>query len=408
MGFYDFGWVMRLFGTAVGAGILFLPIKTGVSGIYPVFFMMIIALPMVYFSHWGLCRYCFGHKGDISDVSREYYGAKVGFFITALYFFAFLPACVMYGVGITNTIISFAQNQLGMMDISRALVVFTLISFLMLVMVLKEDLVIRVCEALVYPLCVILLVFSLYLIQFWDFGVFSVEFSWSDFLLTCFFALPILAFAFEHTPAVSTFASSMRRRYGEDKGIEKAKKVLFLNSILLLFFIMFFVFSSLMCLGSDDLAKAKELNISVVSYFAIKLNNDFIGYSAPVIAFLAIATSFFGHYFGAREGFCGLVDKGCELARKPAPKPKTLSRFCDLLFYVLMLVCSYLNPSIIGIIDNLTGPIIAGILFLLPVIGFYSVPSLKKYRNIWADAFIFIFGAVTICTVGFNVIKDFF
>ena len=23
MGFYDFGWVMRLFGTAVGAGILF-------------------------------------------------------------------------------------------------------------------------------------------------------------------------------------------------------------------------------------------------------------------------------------------------------------------------------------------------------------------------------------------------
>ena len=101
------------------------------------------------------------------------------------------------------------------------------------------------------------------------------------------------------------------------------------------------------------------------------------------------------------------MDKGCELARKPAPKPKTLSRFCDLLFYVLMLVCSYLNPSIIGIIDNLTGPIIAGILFLLPVIGFYSVPSLKKYRNIWADAFIFIFGAVTICTVGFNVIKDF-
>lgn len=31
MGFYDFGWVMRLFGTAVGAGILFLPIKTTVG-----------------------------------------------------------------------------------------------------------------------------------------------------------------------------------------------------------------------------------------------------------------------------------------------------------------------------------------------------------------------------------------
>ena len=28
IGFYDFRWVMSLFGTAVGAGILFLPIKT--------------------------------------------------------------------------------------------------------------------------------------------------------------------------------------------------------------------------------------------------------------------------------------------------------------------------------------------------------------------------------------------
>lgn len=34
--FYDLRWMMSLFGTAVGAGILFLPIKAGVAGIYPV------------------------------------------------------------------------------------------------------------------------------------------------------------------------------------------------------------------------------------------------------------------------------------------------------------------------------------------------------------------------------------
>lgn len=408
MSFYDFRWIMSLFGTAVGAGILFLPIKAGVAGIYPVFFMMIIALPMVFFSHWGLAKYCFGEKGDISDISGKYYGAKTGFFITLLYFFAFLPACVMYGVGITNTAISFMENQLGYADVSRALVVLVLISFLMFVMVFNEDLVIRVCELLVYPLCFILLAFSLYLIKYWDFSVFDTLPSASDFLLTCFFALPILAFAFEHTPAISTFVGSMKRRYGDTLGFEKSKKALFINSLLLLFFIMFFVFSSLMCLSPADLEIAREQNISIVSHFANKLNNPFISICAPLIAFLAIATSFFGHYFGAREGLCGLVDKGAKLLGKSSFEPKKLLRFCDFVFFVLMLVCSYLNPSIIAIIDTLSGPVIVAILFVLPVVGFYSVGALKKYKSRLADIFIFIFGVVTIATVGFNIFVDLF
>lgn len=408
MSFYDFRWVMSLFGTAVGAGILFLPIKAGVAGIYPVFFMMIIALPMVFFSHWGLAKYCFGSKGDISDVSGKYYGEKIGFFITFLYFLAFLPACIMYGVGITNTAISFINNQLEIVEISRFGVVFVLISFLMFVMIFNEDLIIRICEILVYPLCFILLIFSLYLVKYWDFSVFSVAPSISDFALTCFFALPILAFAFEHTPAISTFVGSMQRRYGDTLGLKKSKKALFINSLLLLFFIMFFVFSSLMCLDSSDLEIAKEQNISIVSHFANKLNAPLIDYMAPLIAFLAIATSFFGHYFGAREGLCGLIDKGAKLLGKTAPNHKTTAKFCDLFFYILMLIFSYYNPNIIGIIDTLAGPVIVGILFLLPVIGFYSVGALKKHQNKLADAFIFIFGVVTIATVGFNIFIDLF
>ena len=68
-----------------------------------------------------------------------------------------------------------------------------------------------------------------------------------------------------------------------------------------------------------------------------------------------------------------------------------------------MLVSSYLNPSILGIIDTLTGPVIAMILFLLPVLGFYKVKRLRKYRNILADIFIALFGVLTIATVLFNI-----
>ncbi len=48
---YDLRWTMSLFGTAVGAGILFLPIKAGVGGIWPVFIMAILAFPMTFLSH---------------------------------------------------------------------------------------------------------------------------------------------------------------------------------------------------------------------------------------------------------------------------------------------------------------------------------------------------------------------
>lgn len=39
---FDTRWMLSLFGTAVGAGILFLPIKAGVGGFWPVVVMCFI------------------------------------------------------------------------------------------------------------------------------------------------------------------------------------------------------------------------------------------------------------------------------------------------------------------------------------------------------------------------------
>ena len=405
--FYDIRWMMSLFGTAVGAGILFLPIKAGVAGIYPIFVMALLAFPMTYLSHLGLARFCAGQKGDISEVSEHYFGFKIGFIITILYFFAFFPACIMYGVGITNTVMSFLINQVNLENVNRLLVVFILISALMIVMVFHEDLVIRVCEWLVYPLCVILLLFSLYLIQFWDYSNFSYMPNFGDFAYTIIFALPILAFAFEHTPAISTFSQSMERHYGKEHQDEKSRRILFYNAGLLLFFTMFFVFSCVMSLNPADLAMAKEQNIPIVSYFANKLNSPLIAALAPLIAVLAIATSFFGHYFGAREGLNGIIYKLCKITHENPPNKRKIAFFSGFGFYILMLLASYLNPSILGIIDTLAGPVIAMILFLLPVLGFYKVEKLKKYRNALADIFIALFGVATIATVLFNIFRNF-
>ncbi|MEX9884233.1 aromatic amino acid transport family protein [Providencia rettgeri] len=43
----DFTWVLSLFGTAVGAGVLFLPIKAGAGGFWPLVILALIATPMI-------------------------------------------------------------------------------------------------------------------------------------------------------------------------------------------------------------------------------------------------------------------------------------------------------------------------------------------------------------------------
>lgn len=123
-----------------------------------------------------------------------------------------------------------------------------------------------------------------------------------------------------------------------------------------------------------------------------------------MIAILAIATSFFGHYFGAREGLNGIVNKTYLKFQAPLLKEKPLNIAIAAFFYITMLIFSYLNPSILGIIDMFVGPIIAAILFLLPVYGIYKVPALKKYRKISADIFIAVFGIFTIATVVFEIL----
>ena len=103
-------WVLNLFGTAVGAGILYLPINAGIQGFWPLLFMAILAGPMVYFSHQALARLVQSSSAEQPNIVNaviEHFGKRMGFFITFLYFAAFFPVLLIYGVGLTNTTDSF-------------------------------------------------------------------------------------------------------------------------------------------------------------------------------------------------------------------------------------------------------------------------------------------------------------
>ena len=134
---HDTHWVISLFGTAVGAGILFLPINLGLGGIWPLIIVAVLAGPMTFLAHRGLARFVLSSSrphADFTEVAQEHFGKMAGRLISALYFLSIFPILLIYGVGLTNTVESFMINQLGM-DAPNRVMLSGLLVFAMIAVV---------------------------------------------------------------------------------------------------------------------------------------------------------------------------------------------------------------------------------------------------------------------------------
>ena len=256
---FDTLWMLNLFGTAIGAGILFLPITAGRAGLWPLVFITALVGPMTYLAHRGLTRFVLASahpESDITEVAEEFFGRKAGIAITLLYFLAIYPIVLIYGVSLTNTVESFMVYQLGMDTPPRVLLSGICVGAYVLIILLGEKIVLAFNEKLTYPLCAILLGLSFYLIPHWNLAAFRYVPDASEMIATLWMALPVLVFAFNHSPAISTFAVSQRTEYGNDAE-KHAENTLCATAGVLVAFVMFFVFSCALCLTPEDLARAE-------------------------------------------------------------------------------------------------------------------------------------------------------
>ncbi|AEW44663.1 serine transporter [Serratia symbiotica str. 'Cinara cedri'] len=405
-------WVLSLYGTAIGAGVLFLPINAGIGGLIPLIIITIIAFPMTFFAHRGLCRFILSGKNpndDITKVVEEHFGVNAGRLITLLYFFAIYPILLVYGVAITNTVDSFIIHQLGMPVLPRALLSLILITALMTIVRLGEHTIIKTMSILVFPFIAVLMLLALYLIPQWNSSI-CHNFLLSelntkinhDLCITLWLVIPVMVFSFNHSPILSTFAISKRGEYGK-YAEKKCSKILAYAHIMMVLTVMFFVFSCVLSLSADNLADAKAQNLSILSYLANHFNNPIIEYIAPIIAFVAITKSFLGHYLGARESFNGLIRKSIKNHNKII-STNTMNNITSIFMLVTTWIVATLNPSILGMIETLGGPIIAMLLFLMPMYAIRKVPAMSKYSGHISNIFVVIMGVISISAILFNLI----
>ncbi|MCX2957358.1 HAAAP family serine/threonine permease [Serratia symbiotica] len=408
----DTMWMLGLYGTAIGAGVLFLPINAGVGGLIPLLIMAVIAFPMTFFAHRALCRFVLSGKNpgeDITEVVEEHFGISAGKLITLLYFFAIYPILLVYSVAITNTVDSFIVHQLGMPSPPRALLSLILIVALMTIVRFGEQTIVKTMSILAFPFVAVLMLLALYLIPHWNGAIFenvslsgSINTIGDGLLMTLWLAIPVMVFSFNHSPIISAFAVAKREEYGTNAE-KKCSSILAYAHIMMVLTVMFFVFSCVLSLSPENLAEAKTQNISILSYLANHFNSPMIEYIAPIIAFVAITKSFLGHYLGAREGFNGLITKSIKNHNKTISTTK-LNRITGIFMLVTTWLVATLNPSILGMIETLGGPIIAMLLFLMPMYAIRKVPAMRKYRGRISNLFVVVMGLIAISAILFSLI----
>lgn len=405
-------WMLGLYGTAVGAGVLFLPINAGVGGLIPLIIMAVIAWPMTYYAHRALTRFVLSGSnvgGNITEVVEEHFGRGAGKVLTLLYFFAIYPILLVYAVAITNTVESFMIHQLSLTPPPRALLSLILILGLMTVVRFGEQMIVRAMSILVFPFVAALLLLALTLIPHWN-GAIAETLSLSGTSgsgqglgMTLWLLIPVMVFSFNHSPIISSFALAARQQYGEEAE-KKCSRILSRAHIMMVVTVMFFVFSCVFCLSPADLAAAKAQNISILSYLANHFNSAFIAWMAPVIALIAITKSFLGHYLGAREGFNGIMQSILRSRGQEMSSPQ-LNRLTSVFMLVSSWAVATLNPGILTMIETLGGPVIAVILFLMPMYAIQKVPAMRKYSGHLSNLFVVLLGLIALSAIFYSLLS---
>lgn len=407
----DMAWVLGLYGTAIGAGTLFLPINAGIGGLWPLLIMALLAFPLTFFAHRGLTRFVLSGtspQGDITEVVEEHFGKSMGKLITLLYFFAIYPILLVYSVAITNTVLSFIEHQLHLTPPPRALLAAILVLGLMFIVKCGQDIIVKVMSLLVFPFVIALMSLALYLIPQWNSAIFdqasAYQMNLNDFTKTLWLAIPVMVFSFNHSPIISSFAVSQKITYGADAE-RKSSTLLMWSHLMMVVTVMFFVFSCVLSLSPADLMAAKEQNISILSYLANHLNNPIIAYIAPLIALVAISKSFLGHYLGASEGLNGLISKSLRSRGKSISLTRLNWITAGFVGVTAWLVAT-LNPSILGMIESLGGPVIALLLFLMPMYAIRKIPAMRRYAGKLSNLFVVFIGFIAITAIFYKLIVE--
>ena len=392
-------WIFTLFGTAVGAGILFLPIQAGISGMFWVLVVSLFIYPITFFSHKLFAGIMLKTKQprDFTGAVSEFLGSKFGLLNNILYFLLMFIALIAYSTGLNNDLGEFLFDK-GGFQINPGDTPYLSLAFIFLFLLLLKfgkKLILKIAGVLSLVMIVFLLVISVSLIDMWDLRSISLfsnpKISFSHFLL--FF--PVLVTSFLFYPSISSMVINFRKAQADDaRTASRIRRILLWCTVFLIFFTMFFVFSCLLSIPYKDFKQALQENISVLSLLSMKGQKAFLSDIEPLVSIFALSTSFIGVSFGLR-------DSGIELLKRirsgKENKPFLSDAGMETIVFIVagfpLWLFTIANFSVLDIFGGFVAPLSAVFLFLLPVIIFYRIRGFERNEKYQA-MLVFVVGVM--------------
>jgi len=376
-------WALGLYGTAVGAGALFLPVEIGTRG--PVIFliMLLLGLPLSLLPHLLLCRVYMREEETATGtlpIFGSFFSGRGEKLMTLFYCVTFFPVTLVYGVALVNAMDNFLTEHLHITGISRGPLSFIVVAALYVVLSKGRDKVVATMSALALPFAASVLLIGISLIPDWHLSNFTSAITevkstpLSTTMKGIWLTLPLITFSFCCAPMVSPLTSYYREKRAE--GESKALFVIRVAYVAIFTSIIFFVLSCVLSIPHDSFVQAKAQNLNVLS--VMKGNGDFslIYYLAPFIAIIGMTKSFLGVGLSVAETFGQLA------ASVSGKKAATSKRVASLVLFLLAFGIVYANPDVINLIETFCGPLIAVILFLIPAYLIYTRAALAQLRGV--------------------------
>jgi serine transporter len=404
--FSEINWIAALFGTAVGAGILYLPLQVGVSAIWALVFLSFFIFPLIYYAHKSIITLLLPGKGglDYSGAVALHLGPRVGFCTFVIYLVTFYAVLCSYSIGL-NANLGDYLFEMGLTGDNWAhgpyLSLIILASFAVLHLIGQQT-VLRLMTVLAAILIVALLSISLYLIPFWDFSAFKQASSFSGFVTDVLLILPILTFSFVFFPAMSSMVTAYEASQpaSPDGARQKLDGIVLKTSLTLLIFVLLFVYSCILSLTPAEFEHAIQENLNCLTILSHKQGiSPALANLGALVGIAALFTSFVGVFFAVRDSAHQLI-ANCSHHRAVGNSPLLATRRrtdISILFFIMLSVwiTTVANPSVIAAFGFIISPLVALFIFILPVVILIKVHGLRTLKKP-AHLFIVAMGVVVL------------
>lgn len=383
----DIGWVIMSIGMAIGAGIVFLPVKVGVLGLWVFLASAVIGYPAMYLfqklfiNTLSESPKCLDYAGVISG----YLGNRWGTFLGILYFIMIVIWMFVYSTAMNNDSASFLHSfglTEGLLS-ENPFYGLALVVALVSVASRGEQLLFKVSSGLVMIKLGTVALLGIMMVSRWDTANISdmpaMGNAWKDVIELLPFTLTSILFIQSLSPMVISYRSREKSievaRYKAMRAMNIAFGILFVT-------VFFYAISFTLAMSHEQALIAQKENISALAMVAGDMDGTTLKLLSLTLNIFAVITAFFGVYLGFRDSCQGLVMLGL---KRVMPEEKiniqAVSKGISLAAITLAWGVIVLNLPVLSF-TSVCSPIFGLLGCLIPAYLVYRVPALHKYKGL--------------------------